>query len=163
MAAFRYSRHFRCSSGATEIVVSKELIVIFLFALPNAFTAEGEWVWRTSERAASSGRFAIRISWSAVKLGLWAIRGYGSFRSVDSSSMAGLKRGRHRQARPMSHMNLLTELEEFAHDHRPHGPLTADATEPAWNGYLLTAACLRCGVWTVGHAWGRRAGSAADY
>ena len=60
--------------------------------------------------------------------------------------MAGLKRGRHRQARPMSHMNLLIELEEFAHDHRPHGPLTAETTEPAWNGYLLTAACPRCGV-----------------
>jgi hypothetical protein len=30
-------------------------------------------------------------------------------------------------------------------DHRPHGPLTADATEPAWNGYLLTVACP-CGV-----------------
>jgi hypothetical protein len=26
-----------------------------------------------------------------------------------------------------------------------HGPLTADATEPEWNGYLLTVACL-CGV-----------------
>jgi hypothetical protein len=25
------------------------------------------------------------------------------------------------------------------------GPLTADATEPAWNGYLLTVACP-CGV-----------------
>ena len=30
-------------------------------------------------------------------------------------------------------------------DHRPHGTLTADATEPAWNGYLLTVACP-CGV-----------------
>jgi hypothetical protein len=27
----------------------------------------------------------------------------------------------------------------------PHGPLTADATEPAWDGYLLTVACS-CGV-----------------
>jgi hypothetical protein len=27
----------------------------------------------------------------------------------------------------------------------PHGSLTADATEPAWNGYLLTVACP-CGV-----------------
>jgi hypothetical protein len=32
---------------------------------------------------------------------------------------------------------------DFIHDHRPHGPLTADATEPAWNGYLLTVACPR--------------------
>jgi hypothetical protein len=28
---------------------------------------------------------------------------------------------------------------------RPHGPLTAASTEPAWNGYLLTVACP-CGV-----------------
>jgi hypothetical protein len=41
-------------------------------------------------------------------------------------------------------MNLLAELEEFVVDHHPHGTLTADATEPAWNGYLLTLAC-RCG------------------
>jgi hypothetical protein len=42
-------------------------------------------------------------------------------------------------------MALLAELEEFVGEHRPHGPLTADATEPAWNGYLLTLACA-CGV-----------------
>jgi len=38
-------------------------------------------------------------------------------------------------------MSLLTDLEEFVHDHRSHGPLTAEATTPAWNGYLLTVAC----------------------
>jgi len=42
-------------------------------------------------------------------------------------------------------VNLLAELEEFFSDHRPHGSLTADATEPAWNGYVLTVACP-CGV-----------------
>ena len=42
-------------------------------------------------------------------------------------------------------MNLLADLEDFVHDHRPHGPMTGDATEPAWNGYLLTVACS-CGV-----------------
>ncbi len=42
-------------------------------------------------------------------------------------------------------MSLITDLEEFIHDHRPHGTLTGDATEPAWNGYLLTVACP-CGV-----------------
>jgi hypothetical protein len=42
-------------------------------------------------------------------------------------------------------MSLLTDLEDFVHDHRPHGSLTADATEPAWNSYLLTVACS-CGV-----------------
>ncbi len=41
--------------------------------------------------------------------------------------------------------NLLTDLEEFVEDHRPHGPLVADATEPAWNGYLPTVTC-GCGV-----------------
>ena len=40
---------------------------------------------------------------------------------------------------------LLAELETFVADHRLHGTLTGDATEPAWNGYLLTVACS-CGV-----------------
>ena len=49
-------------------------------------------------------------------------------------------------------MPLLTDLEDFVHDHRPHGTLIPDATEPAWNGYRLTVACScwvvfeRCGV-----------------
>jgi len=42
-------------------------------------------------------------------------------------------------------VNLLADLKEFVHDHRPHGPLTGDATEPVCNGYLLTVACP-CGV-----------------
>ena len=42
-------------------------------------------------------------------------------------------------------MTLLADLEDFVHDHRPHGTLTGDATEPAWNGYRLTVACP-CGV-----------------
>lgn len=41
-------------------------------------------------------------------------------------------------------MSLVVDLTDF-HSHRPHGPLTANATEPAWNGYLLTVACP-CGV-----------------
>lgn len=35
----------------------------------------------------------------------------------------------------------LADHDEFVSDHRPHGPLTADASQPAWNGYLLTVAC----------------------
>ena len=42
-------------------------------------------------------------------------------------------------------MTLLADLGAFIHDHRLHGTVTADATEPAWNGYLLTVACS-CGV-----------------
>jgi hypothetical protein len=42
-------------------------------------------------------------------------------------------------------MTLLAELEEFVGDHRMHGALTCDATEPVWNGDLLTVACP-CGV-----------------
>jgi hypothetical protein len=38
-------------------------------------------------------------------------------------------------------MSLLADLEEFVTDHRPHGAPTGGATEPAWNGYLLTVAC----------------------
>jgi hypothetical protein len=40
---------------------------------------------------------------------------------------------------------LFADLTGFLHSHRPHGSLTADATESAWNGYLLTVACC-CGV-----------------
>jgi len=42
-------------------------------------------------------------------------------------------------------VTLLGDLEDFVLDHRHHGPLTADATEPARNGYLLTVTCP-CGV-----------------
>jgi hypothetical protein len=42
-------------------------------------------------------------------------------------------------------VNLRADLEEFVHDHRPTASWTADATEPAWNGYRLTVACP-CGV-----------------
>jgi hypothetical protein len=42
-------------------------------------------------------------------------------------------------------MTLLADLEEFVHNHRPHGRITSDATEPTRNGYLLTVACA-CGV-----------------
>jgi hypothetical protein len=42
-------------------------------------------------------------------------------------------------------MKLLLELEGFFRDHCSHGSVAADATEPAWNGYLLTVACP-CGV-----------------
>jgi hypothetical protein len=41
--------------------------------------------------------------------------------------------------------SLVDELQEFVHDHRVHGALTADATEHVWNGYLLMVACP-CGV-----------------
>ena len=40
---------------------------------------------------------------------------------------------------------MIADLTDFIADHRPHGALTAEATEPAWNGYLLTVTCL-CGV-----------------
>ncbi len=42
-------------------------------------------------------------------------------------------------------MNVLADLEEFVTDHRTHGELMGDATEPAANGYLLAVACV-CGV-----------------
>jgi hypothetical protein len=42
-------------------------------------------------------------------------------------------------------MSGLPDLGELVADHCPHGTLTADATPPAWNGYLLTVACP-CGV-----------------
>jgi hypothetical protein len=42
-------------------------------------------------------------------------------------------------------VSLLADLEEFVRDHRPHGGMSGDATEPAPNGYRLTVACA-CGV-----------------
>ena len=41
----------------------------------------------------------------------------------------------------MNPVNLLADLEDFVHGHRPHGPIVGAATEPAWNGYLLTVTC----------------------
>jgi hypothetical protein len=40
---------------------------------------------------------------------------------------------------------VLADLADFIADHRPHGSMTVDATEPVWNGYLLTVVCA-CGV-----------------
>jgi hypothetical protein len=42
-------------------------------------------------------------------------------------------------------MTRLADLEEFVREHRPHGGMTGDATEPASNGYRLTVVCA-CGV-----------------
>ena len=49
-------------------------------------------------------------------------------------------------------MTLLADLEEFVHDHRPHGALTGDATEPTTNGYLLNGGVpVRRGIRAVGY------------
>ena len=37
------------------------------------------------------------------------------------------------------------DVQVFVREHREHGQLVRDATEPAANGYMLTVAC-RCGV-----------------
>ncbi len=59
----------------------------------------------------------------------------------------------------MNPLNLLSDLEEFVRDHRPHGTLTGDATEPVRNGYRLTVACP-CGV--VFERWVTPEDAAAD-
>jgi|SoiMethySBSTD1v2_1073268.scaffolds.fasta_scaffold914706_1 hypothetical protein len=51
----------------------------------------------------------------------------------------------HTRGANQKRMTLLADLEAFVHDHRPHGGMTGDATQPAWNGYRLTVACA-CGV-----------------
>jgi len=70
-------------------------------------------------------------------------------RSRSASRPAGHHRhpdmGRTRTAGDPTRMSLLTDLQEFVRVHRPHGGMTGDATEPAWNGYLLTVTCP-CGV-----------------
>ena len=53
----------------------------------------------------------------------------------------------------------LANLEDFILDHRPHGTLIADATEPVWNGYLLTVT-FPCGV--VFERWVTSADAACD-
>jgi hypothetical protein len=42
-------------------------------------------------------------------------------------------------------IGLLTDLRDFITLPRAHGPLTADATEPQPDGYMLTLRCP-CGV-----------------
>ena len=56
-------------------------------------------------------------------------------RDIDSATLASCHHA----------VPLLIDLQAFIQEHRAHGPLTAHATEPAWNGYLLTVACS-CGV-----------------
>ncbi len=45
------------------------------------------------------------------------------------------------RAPPVISVSVIPDLTEFVEAHRPHGPLTADATTPSWNGYLLMVAC----------------------
>jgi hypothetical protein len=42
-------------------------------------------------------------------------------------------------------VTIIDEIEAFIREHRQHGDLTGDATEPAANGYMITVACP-CGV-----------------
>jgi len=51
-------------------------------------------------------------------------------------------------------MNLLADLEDFVRNHRPHGSLTCDATEPAWKA---TCSPWRARVgWCLSGGWRRR-------
>jgi hypothetical protein len=42
-------------------------------------------------------------------------------------------------------MTISDEIDAFVVEHRDHGPLTGDATEPGLNGYTVWITCL-CGV-----------------
>ena len=42
-------------------------------------------------------------------------------------------------------MTVTEDVQVFVREHREHGQLVGDATEPVANGYMLTVAC-RCGV-----------------
>ena len=71
-----------------------------------------------------------------------------SGRGGDALERGGVDAGRNRvlegagaEQRDPASMNVLSDLEEFVRDHRPHGRMTGDATQPAWNGYPLTTAC----------------------
>ena len=41
--------------------------------------------------------------------------------------------------------DMLSDLTAFVQDHWLHGQLVGDASEPGWNGYMITVACP-CGV-----------------
>ena len=41
--------------------------------------------------------------------------------------------------------SLMADLDEFVRDHRPHGPLTGDASEPTPHGCMVEISCS-CGV-----------------
>jgi hypothetical protein len=56
-------------------------------------------------------------------------------------------------------MPLLVDLEESVHEHRPHGPMTANATPPAWNDYLPTVACP---LWVMLERWVTPEGADVD-
>ncbi len=56
-------------------------------------------------------------------------------------------------------MTLLPDLEDFCHDHRPHGTLIDDAIEPTRNGYRLIVTCP-CGA--VFKRWVTREDAAED-
>src|SRR5438445_13257033 len=52
---------------------------------------------------------------------------------------------------------LLADVPEFVHAHRPHGPLSADATEPAWERLPAHRGVPVQGrVWSVGDAFGSK-------
>jgi len=59
---------------------------------------------------------------------------------------AGRVRGAEQSPERASTMTLLADREDFVLHHRPHGPLTGDATKPAWNGYCSPGVSVRRGV-----------------
>jgi hypothetical protein len=71
--------------------------------------------------------------------------------SIDANGKTDIQRANDFHQSGRESVTLLADVEDFLSNHRPHGPLTGDATEPAWNGYLLTVAsrvgwCLRDGL-----------------
>ena len=73
--------------------------------------------------------------------------------------------GKMRSGATPSSRALFADLEEFVQDYRPHGSLAADATEPAWNGYLLTVGARVGWCLSGGSAWGgdRRFAPSGDF
>src|SRR2546430_4281386 len=88
------------------------------------------------------GRSRVRESRSLGSVGAKAE--WLSYPTIPSLSHAYWQGGGGR-AKAVRSVALFADLEEFVHDHHPHGTMTGDATEPAWNGYLVTVECS-CGV-----------------
>lgn len=84
----------------------------------------------------------------ADETGEWQVIGRPYTTSAGKDAHVRVKKvdqGRPRACQRAARMTVSAYLQAFIHNHHPHGLLTGDPTEPAWNGYLLTVACP-CGV-----------------
>jgi len=125
-------------------------LLVALSLLTSAATAHAEcaWVlWKTATTASGGSISVPHDSYNSLQECQAALQAGGmkSTAALSAVCLPDTVDPRGPKGKWVTQMTLLAELEEFVRDHRAHGALTGDATEPAWNGYLLTVACP-CGV-----------------